>query len=328
VAGVSVGSSGEPPPEPEPRAALEVPLKRLLGQRLMVRMEALTDGLQRRARRGEIGGVVLFPPDGTTPEQVRSQLDRLQVAALKGGNPPLLVLVDQEGAEVRRFPDGPPAIPPRSLRFIGGAEAARLEGRATGRFLRGTGVNVDLAPVLDVPESELSFIFSRAYGLEAEGVATPGAGFIRGLLLEDVAATAKHFPGLGRAPFNTDASSATVDATRELLKTDLKPFKAAIEAGVPIVMVGSALYSAYDDSVQAVRSAQIVQGELRDRLGFTGVVMSDDLEAPAITSTVTPAAAALDAARAGVDLLLFAATGGSSRKPASQGSEAGGSPSR
>ncbi len=182
-------------------------------------------------------------------------------------------------------------------------------------FLKTAGVNVDLAPVLDVPESEDSFIFLRAYGQDAEIVAELGAGFIRGLLLEDVAPTAKHFPGLGRAPFDTDVSFATVSADLALIRADLEPFEAAIKAGVPIVMVASALYSAFDDQVQAVRSSRVVK-RLRRGLGFDGVVMSDDLEAEAIVSTVTPADAALDASKAGVDLFLFARTGAPAKQAA------------
>ncbi len=309
AAGVAVGRGGEPEPVPPPDPALKVSLNRLIGQRIILRMETATKRLERQARRGQIGGVVLFPPEGAQPSQVLREVNRLQRAALAGGNPPLLVAVDQEGAPVKRFPDGPPGVPPPALANLGGAEAARLEGRATGNFLKTAGVNVDLAPVLDVPELEDSFIFNRAYSQDPALVAELGAGFIRGLLLEDVAPTAKHFPGLGRAPFNTDISFATVSADRASLRADLEPFKAAIEAGVPIVMIASALYSAFDGQVQAVRSSQIVERELRRRLGFTGVVMSDDLEAEAIVSTVTPADAALDASKAGVDLLLFARTG-------------------
>ena len=316
AAGVAIGRDPAPALEPEPESEsepeLDVSVKRVVGQQLMVRMETATDGLERQARRGEIGGVVLFPAE---PEQVGRQVDRLQRAAIEGGNPPLLVAVDQEGAEVRRFPDEPPGIPPRSLKNVGGAAAARVEGRATGVFLKKAGVNVDLAPVLDVPESEDSFIFLRAYGQDAEIVAELGAGFIRGLLLEDVAPTAKHFPGLGRAPFDTDVSFATVSADLALIRADLEPFEAAIKAGVPIVMVASALYSAFDDQVQAVRSSRVVK-RLRRGLGFDGVVMSDDLEAEAIVSTVTPADAALDASKAGVDLFLFARTGAPAKQAA------------
>ena len=281
----------------------------MIGQKMIVRMETATKGLERQARRGQIGGVVLFPVDGAQPDQVLRQVEKLQRAAREGDNPPLLVAVDQEGLPVKRFPDGPPGVPPPALANLGGVEAARLEGRATGTFLKTAGVNVDLAPVLDVPDSTTSFIFNRAYSQDPALVAELGAGFIRGLLLENVAATAKHFPGLGRAPFNTDFSFATVEADRASIRADLEPFEVAIKAGVPIVMVASALYSALDGQVQAVRSARIVERELRSRLGFTGAVMSDDLEAEAIVSTVTPADAALDASKAGVDLLLFARTG-------------------
>ena len=309
LAGVAVGRGGEPAPEPPPEPVLNVPLKRLIGQKMMVRMETATKGLVRQARRGQLGGVVLFPLPDAQPAEVLKDVEKLQEAARAGGNPPLLVAVDQEGLPVKRFPDGPPGVPPPALANLGGAEAARLEGRATGNFLKTAGVNVDLAPVLDVPASETSFIFNRAYSQDPALVAELGAGFIRGLLLEDVAATAKHFPGLGRAPFNTDISFATVEADRALLRADLEPFEAAIKAGVPIVMVSSALYAGFDGQVQAVRSSRIVERELRRRLGFTGAVMSDDLEAEAIVSTVTASDAALDASKAGVDLLLFAKTG-------------------
>jgi beta-N-acetylhexosaminidase len=319
LAGVVLGAGGggvEPDADAGP-PELQLPLKRLIGQRLVVRMERPTAALKRQARRGEIGGVVLFPPPEIEPEDLRRQVNRVQRAAVEGGNPPLLVAIDQEGFPVRRLPKGPPSIPPPALAGLGDAADPKLEGQATGNYLKGAGVNADLMPVLDVPSSSESFMIYRAYSIDAKIVAKLGAGIIRGLDSAGVAATAKHFPGLGHAPLNTDLGPSTVEATQAQLEAGLLPFKAAIRAGVPMVMVSNAVYVAYDSDAPAVLSERVVRGELRERLGFEGVVISDDLEASSILAITTPAEAAVRAAISGVDLLMFARTG----EPAAEAAE-------
>jgi len=320
VAGALVGSLADDEQQP-PRDAASAPVvcppavaadpRRLTGQMLVVRMEGSATGdLRRRARRGEIGGVVLFPPLDTATSALRAQVEALRKAAAAGGAPAPLVTIDQEGGEVKRLPAAPPARTPPEL-GTAGPTAARAEGRATGRALARLGINVDLAPVLDMPVSD-AFIGSRAFAADPETVSAVGIAFGQGLQHAGVAATAKHFPGLGRAVTNTDLAPSAVGATRAELRTDLAPFRAAAAAGLELVMVSNAVYPAFDRASPASLSPTLIQALLRDRLGYRGVVISDDLGAGALTGMgIGEGAAAVRAARAGVDLLLFALSDGS-----------------
>jgi beta-N-acetylhexosaminidase len=301
----SEGDDASPPaPPPDPYA--DVALDRLVGQRLIVRMDtAATPELLDAARSGAIGGVIMFPAPDVEPAAAAKQVRRLQKAAEKGGNPPLLVAIDQEGGEIKRLPSGPPQRSPAELGAAGNGSAAAAEGRETASFLTRFGVNVDLAPVLDVAEPG-SFVSDRAFGDDPGVVAEVGVAFAEGLQDGGVAATAKHFPGLGLATVNTDTAPSIVDASLSELRPGLQPFEAAIASGIGLVMLSNATYSELDSDSPAGVSERIVSRELRERLGFEGVVITDDLEAGAITAALAPPDAAVQAARAGADVLLFA----------------------
>src|SRR5215211_2921951 len=222
-------------------------------------------------------------------------------------------MIDQEGGGVKRLKNGPPDSSPQQLGAAGDGDAAKEEGEKTASFLAGLGVNVDLAPVLDVPRPETDrSIASRTFGDEPAVVSSVGVPFAEGLQDGGVFATAKHFPGLGRATRSTDEGPVSVVALREDLEADLQPFRDAIDAGISMVMVSSASYSTLGSKKQAAFSPAIVKGLLRDELGFDGVVITDDLDAPAVSSVTTPGLAAASAFKAGDDLLLFAGSGDSS----------------
>jgi beta-N-acetylhexosaminidase len=290
-------------PAPDPLAG--VSLQQLLGQRLMVRMtDSATPQLVELARRGTIGGVILFPPPDARPRELSGEVERLQRAASRGDNPPLLVAVDQEGGPVKRLPAGPPDRSPAELGDAGDEAAARTEGAGTAAYLTRFGVSVDLAPVLDVPEAG-SFVAGRAFGTDPGTVSRLGVAFAEGLAAGGVAATAKHFPGLGSATVNTDVAPSVVDASRPRLRDAMAPFRAAAESGVGLVMLSNATYTALDPDTPAPVSRRVVR-ELREGLGFDGVVITDDLLAGAIASNFSAPDAAVEAARAGADVLLFA----------------------
>jgi beta-N-acetylhexosaminidase len=202
-------------------------------------------------------------------------------AARPDGTP---VFVDQEGGDVRAFPDLPPSRPARRIRSKAEAYAA---GRATGAALRRNGVQVDLAPVLDLPDGPLG---ARQYRSPFLGVA-----FARGLASAHVGACAKHFPGLGTLPVSTDNRPYVRGRVRD---ADLAPYRAAIEADVPCVMVGHGVYPSLGGR-RAVLEASTYR--LLRSLGFRGITITDSL------SVVHGRAAAwaVDAARAGADLLLY-----------------------
>ncbi len=290
--------------------ASDVPVKRLVGQRLMVHMAGTaTPQLLRAAREGSIGGVIAFPPTSQNPKLLAKQISKLQKAAHAGHNPSLLVAIDQEGGLIKRLPAGPPTRSPRQIAASGSAGQSRSEGRKTGRYLSRLEFTADLAPVLDVPRSSSSFIAARSFGDNPRTVAKLGTAFADGLAAGGVAATAKHFPGLGSAPNDTDFGASVVAETKREFSRELEPFKAAISAGIAVVMVSNATYPAYGGHGPAVFAPQIVDGLLRRKLGFGGVVISDDLEAGAIRAAkLTPVEAAVPAAHAGVDLLLYART--------------------
>lgn len=289
--------------DPSPSA-----LRRELGQRLIVRMEAeASPELRRQVRRGEIGGVILFPPPGVDPAGLRAEIAELQRAAADAGAPPLVVAIDQEGGEVKRLTELPPDLAPPEI-GAGGPALAREQGLATGRALARLGINVDLAPVLDVPEASASFIASRSFGEAPGAVAEAGTQFATALTEAGASATAKHFPGLGRSAVNTDIEPSEVDASEAALRVDLAPFERAIAAGIPLVMLANATYPALDRELPAFASAPIAGALLRDELGFMGVTITDDLDAGAVTARFDRAEAARAAVAGGSDLLLFAQT--------------------
>ncbi len=165
--------------------------------------------------------------------------------------------------------------------------------------------------MLDAPTSPSSFIASRSFSSEPALAGELGSRFAAGLAEAGVAATAKHFPGLGPAIANTDLEPSAVEPPAAVLDAALEPFRIAIGAGIPLVMTANAIYPAYDE-VPASLSGAVSRRLLRDRLGFEGVVITDDLGAGAIAAAgYSEGEAAVAAARAGADLLLFALSDGS-----------------
>jgi beta-N-acetylhexosaminidase len=287
-------------------------LRELLGQRFVVAMRgtAPSSPLLARIRRGEVGGVVLFGSNVQSPSQLRSLTATLQRAAREAGRPPLLVATDQEGGRVRRLRW---AGPEQSAVELGRSAPGRIraEGWQAGLALRAAGINVDLAPVADVP-IQGSFMAAEQRTFAATGTAVGGAAtaFARGLADARVAAALKHFPGIGRATRNTDRSAVEITASRQALERDLAPFRVAVRGGAPIVMVSNATYPEID-SKPAGWSARVLD-LLRNELGFRGVTITDALDGAAATRGRTlPSVAALSAT-AGVDLLLLTGSEASS----------------
>ncbi|HEY0363773.1 MAG TPA: glycoside hydrolase family 3 N-terminal domain-containing protein [Solirubrobacteraceae bacterium] len=302
--------AGSPAARPAPRLTDA----QLAGQHVVFPFAGRTPprALLARIRRGEAAGVIFLGANLGTPAQVRAltrslrRVPRVSIPATLRA--PLLLMVDQEGGSVQRLPGAPSRSAP-AMAATGRPSVALAEGRATAATLRAAGMNVDLAPVVDVvrPESALQ-AEGRGFGFSVKRAERFGAAFTRGLRAGGVVATAKHFPGFGAAPANTDLGAVRIRVgLRELRAVDRPPFAAAIRAGAGLVMVSSAIYPTLSRA-PAVLSARVVRGELREGLGFKGVTISDDLEAPAFASRGGASGAALAATRAGVDLLLFAGT--------------------
>ena len=284
----------------------------LVGQRLVVAMSGTSPSasLLGRVRRGEIGGVILFGSNITGPAQLRRLTAWLQAEARAGGRPPLLIATDQEGGSVRRLPWAGPDLSTTELGRTSPAAVGAASRRA-GAALRAAGVNVDLAPVADVPAAG-SFMAEqeRTFSSDAAVVGRLVASFARGLRDERVAATVKHFPGIGRATRNTDLEAVTIAAGRDALARDLAPFRIAIRQRIPLVMVSNASYTAYGD-IPAAWSSRI-QAVLRGELGFRGATITDALDGAATTRGRSLSAVTVLAAQAGIDLLLLTGSEASS----------------
>lgn len=279
----------------------ELPARRALGQMIVARFDG-SDPSPRflsRVRRGQVGGVILFTENLRGGKgSIAGRVQRLQDAAGDGANPPLLVMVDQEGGTVKRLP-GPPDNSAAGM-DIGDA---RSEGEATGALLAGLGIDVDLAPVVDIGHSG-SFLGSRSFASRPGAVASLACEFAAGLRSQGVAATLKHFPGLGLAEVNTDDAAVTVTASAAQLRRDYAPYRECAGEPQTLVMVDSAIYPSLTGGQPAVTAPLTYRQELL-RAGFTGVTISDDLETPAIQAQPTPARHSIDA---GLDLLLYAGT--------------------
>jgi beta-N-acetylhexosaminidase len=301
--------SDEPSGEPaEPLLAPSLPADQLAGQRLIAGFSGteVPKGLRRMIASGEIAGVVLFAGNVDGKRGVRRLVGKLQrIDRPKPLTMPLAVMVDQEGGLVKRVP-GPPSA---SAEEMGerGAGFARRQGAATARNLRGLGINVDLAPVLDVARSGGAIAGEdRSFGSSPRKVTRVGVdGFAGGLRDGGVAATAKHFPGLGAAEVNTDDASQVIKTPKRRIRSvDEPPFGAFIDGGGELVMLSHATYTAFSDR-PATFSRAIVSGELRRRLGFEGVSITDSLDAAAALAFGSRARVAVAAAEAGNDLLLY-----------------------
>jgi len=304
--GTTAGAGAEGVDRPTPAERLTP--ARLAGQRIVVGLggTGLTPRLRGAIHAGKVAGVVLFAAD--FPSRAAG---RELIAALQGvPRPPrlrrfpLLVMTDQEGGQVKRVSGAPEAS--AATMGAAGAGFARREGRATARNLRGLGVNVDLAPVLDVARpGGVIAATERGFGATPAQVAATAVPFAEALRDGGVAASAKHFPGLGAATENTDFEAQRIDLSKaELRHVDEAPYRAYINAGGGVVMLSTAVYPAFG-SRPAAFNRRIVTGELRGRLGFHGVTITDSLGSAAVAEFGGQREAAVDGAAAGDDLLLF-----------------------
>lgn len=283
-------------------SAPAAPLSRLTGETIVGALAGPpSPSFVARVRAGLVGGVILTGRWRSQAE-MSTATTRLQTAACRAGAP-LLIGVDQEGGRVRRLPWAEPNDSPEALGVLDDPGQVELEAAGAAADLRLAGVDVDFAPVADVVSIPSSFLGSRAFSRDPAVVSKLVPAFIRGLQSAGIAATAKHFPGLGAASANTDDRPVVVRAGAAALARGLAPFRSAIAAGTRLVMVSSASYPALDPAaLPAMFSRRIVSGLLRGQLGFRGVVVTDALDAPAAAETPHAPARAIGA---GVDLLLY-----------------------
>ena len=292
-------------------------LRRLIGQKLVVRMDGTTPSadLLGRIGRGEIGGVILFGPNVTTRAALAALTARLASAAEAGGQPTFIVAIDQEGGSIKRLRWAPPTMSPPQMGTNGDPAVARDQGERTGVALAELGVNVDLAPVADVPSSKASFMYQdgRTFSFDPAVTAELAGAFADGLESGGVVPSMKHFPGIGLAARNTDAYVVAIGGKKTRLDPGLLPYRTAIGNGIPLIMLSNATYNAYDTVNGAGWSPAIAEGLLRTELGFRGVTITDSLDGTAHARKVATKSLAVLAARAGTDLLLITGSESTSR---------------
>ena len=261
-------------------------------------------------RRAHLGAVILFERNYRDEEQLGNLTDQIQTAARRGNDPQVgaLISVDQEGGIVKRMEDMPPwySAPEMGRKRVG---FAREQGSKTGRALKRVGINVDLAPVADLDSPPEHVMRERSFGSRASRVARWVRAFGLGLQEHRVAATAKHFPGLGSATQNTDDGASYVYRSKRKLRTaDMRPFRFASSARFRLIMVSHAMYMKDGGRIPASMSDHMIRDRLRRDTEYDGVAISDALEAVLWRFDGNLAKACKQTIDAGVDIALI--TGG------------------
>ncbi len=255
------------------------------------------------------GGVALFGYNAASPQQITSLTNAIQQELTQQGAPPAWLAIDQEGGMVLRlssangFTDFPVNM---AVAATGNPVYAEAIGRAMAEELRAIGINMNLAPVLDVETNpDNPVIFRRAYSADPHLTGSMGAAMITGLQSSGVMATAKHFPGHGETAEDSHVTLPVIHLDRARLNAvELVPFRAAIDAGVGTIMAGHLWYPALDPAeLPASLSPEVLSGLLRGDLGFGGLIMTDALDMDAIDGRYRLNQAAIMAIQAGADLI-------------------------
>lgn len=279
-------------------------LREAVGQMFVVSIEGtqMNSYTERAIRERDVGGVLLFGSNMRSEAQVRSLTGSMQSAA----EIPLLVAVDQEGGAVSNAPWVSPQPAAAEVGARGDPAEARRIAREMGRELSAAGVNADFAPVVDTGGG--AAIGSRSYGDDPTLVGRMGAAAIRGFREAGIMSAAKHFPNHGPATADSHTGRPIVSHDLETVKSyDLPPFRDAVDAGAPMVMVSHLVYPAMDPDLPASLSPAAMR-LLREELGFGGVIVTDDLSMEAATRGGSVSEAAVAAARAGADAMILSGT--------------------
>lgn len=297
-----------------------------VGQLLWVGFAGPTVPLALRARldAGTAGATILFKRNlviesvsgpGAVPQEV-TNLDALvalnrELHRSAPDGTPALIAVDQEGGLVQRVRAPATMWPPMMAHdgFPVGEDERIAEqvGRAIGVELRALGFDIDFAPVLDVHTNPANpIIGDRAFGRDADTAARRALAFARGLDAAGVLACGKHFPGHGDTDTDSHLALPRIDHDWDRLdKIELQPFRLAAKTALPMIMTAHVVFAALDATKPATLSEKVVTGLLRNKLGYKGVIVSDDLDMRAIAGNMGVDHAAVEAVRAGCDVLLL-----------------------
>ena len=259
-------------------------IQQLAGQRLMVGFNGtgLNQNLKYLINDLKIGGIILFGQNLETPAQIKDLCRGIQDHAKLCGQPPLFIAIDQEGGPVARLKEPFTQFPgnPHIQDEAGAAHFADI----TAAELRQVGINMNMAPVLDIAPKDIdSTMISRSFGSDPAWVSHMGVKVVEHLQQSEIMAVAKHFPGIGRTTLDSHVDLPVLDDDLTVLEQlDLIPFKACIQHGVSSVMLSHIFYSKLDPQWPASLSIRIAKDLLRKQMGFDGLVMTDDLDMGAI----------------------------------------------
>ncbi|MDH5762856.1 MAG: beta-N-acetylhexosaminidase [Nitrospinota bacterium] len=283
----------------------------MTGQMIMAGFEGttLTPETEELIRKYHVGGLILFSRNYENPEQLYTLIrDAQDVAASSSTGLPLFISVDQEGGRVARLTEPFTQYPPFCcLGNSGSEDLARRFGQSLAAELADVGINMDYAPVLDVhtnPDNPI--IGDRAIGSDPETVAKLANAFIEGFRAKNMIPVGKHFPGHGDTHLDSHLDLPTVDRDAATLEAvELLPFKETIARGLEVIMTAHVIYTAWDKDNPATFSKTILQDILRKRLGFQGIIMSDDLEMKAVENYFPFEAFPRMGVEAGLDMFLI-----------------------
>lgn len=285
-------------------------IRHVVGQRLCTGFSGtqLDSAFISMVRKHKIGNVILFGHNVAGRMQLHQLCADIQDLVLDATGYPAFITIDQEGGPVSRLPEGSAVFPSAmAIAATQYTQNAYDAGLLTGQELKALGINFNLAPVMDVNNNPRNpAIGVRSFGDTPACVGKYGVQMIRGLTEAGVLCAAKHFPGHGDTAVDSHVGLPCVDKTfEELLACELIGFQAAIDAGVPAIMASHILYPQLEsESVPATMSRRIITGLLKEKLGFTGLVLSDCMMMGAIADHYGTVAGCLAAAKAGVDILF------------------------
>jgi len=282
-----------------------MPIERQVAQLFLLGFQGqdLTAPIFGRLRALDLGGIAVDTPNYSSSDQLAALAGEAGVIASQEGHVPPWVIAPQEGGEFNAFPDMPPATAAADLRS---AADAFDEAELAAATLRGVGINGVLAPVADVAPPDAIALGGRAFSDDPGDVASYVSATVGAYRAARVLTAPGHFPGLGSGSEDTRFGPSQVSASLdELRDRDLVPFRAAIRAGVPAILIGNGLYETDDFVTPATLSRALTTDLLRGELGFEGMAITDDLADPPITALMSIPSAAVRAVQAGADLLYI-----------------------